>query len=286
MDFAAFASEASAVCIEFPNYFEAEEKYNRQLYLLETAAFSGGDHHQTGGATKSVLVTEIQQARQKITESLKHAGDIPVPMAAGVGSNEVSKLNARVDTLEKQNCKMQGELSDLRKLVDKLHALTLNTGTGSTQGKTAVPATHKPEPEKKAAKDEDEEDEEEEIDLFGSDEEDDEEKEKLKAERLKAYADKKQKKPALIAKSSVIFDVKPWDDETDMGDIQKSVRSIQMDGLVWGAAKLVPLAYGIQKLQIMCVVEDEKVSIDELQEKIQDFEDLVQSVDIAAFNKI
>jgi len=103
---------------------------------------------------------------------------------------------------------------------------------------------------------------------------------------LKAYADKKQKKPALIAKSSVIFDVKPWDDETDMGEVQKSVRTIQMDGLVWGAAKLVPLAYGILKLQIMCVVEDEKVSIDELQEKIQDFEDLVQSVDIAAFNKI
>jgi translation elongation factor EF-1beta len=36
----------------------------------------------------------------------------------------------------------------------------------------------------------------------------------------------------------------------------------------------------------MCVVEDEKVSIDELQEKIQDFEDYVQSCDVAAMNKI
>lgn len=48
----------------------------------------------------------------------------------------------------------------------------------------------------------------------------------------------------------------------------------------------MPVGYGIKKLQIMCVVEDEKVSVDELVEKIQDFEDFVQSVDIAAFNKI
>jgi translation elongation factor EF-1beta len=34
-------------------------------------------------------------------------------------------------------------------------------------------------------------------------------------------------------------------------------------------AKLVPVGYGINKLQVMCVVEDEKVSIDELCEQIQ-----------------
>lgn len=52
------------------------------------------------------------------------------------------------------------------------------------------------------------------------------------------------------------------------------------------AAKLVPVGYGINKLQIMCVIEDEKVSVDLLMEQIQEFEDLVQSVDIASFNKI
>lgn len=51
-------------------------------------------------------------------------------------------------------------------------------------------------------------------------------------------------------------------------------------------AKLVPVGYGINKLQIMCVVEDEKVSVDDLVEEIQNFDDFVQSVDIAAFNKI
>uniref|UniRef100_A0A2L2Y487 Elongation factor 1-beta n=1 Tax=Parasteatoda tepidariorum TaxID=114398 RepID=A0A2L2Y487_PARTP len=129
-------------------------------------------------------------------------------------------------------------------------------------------------------------DDDDDIDLFGSDDEVDAEAEKLKEERLKAYAEKKSKKPGVIAKSNVVLDVKPWDDETDMAAMEKQVRTISCDGLMWGVSKLVPLAYGIKKLQIVCVVEDDKVSIDWLQEEIQNFEDFVQSVDVAAFQKI
>lgn len=71
-----------------------------------------------------------------------------------------------------------------------------------------------------------------------------------------------------------------------MAEVEKHVRSIVADGLLWGTAKLVPLAYGIKKLTISSVVEDEKVSIDWLIEEIEKNEDLVQSVDVAAFNKI
>merc|ERR1712241_57587 len=130
-------------------------------------------------------------------------------------------------------------------------------------------------------------DDDDDVDLFGSDDEEEtEEKKRITEERLKAYAEKKSKKPALIAKTSVLFDVKPRDDETDMDEMLKSCKTIGMDGLLWGANKLVPVGYGINKLQVMCVVEDAKVSIDELQEKISDFEDFVQSVDVAAMNKI
>jgi len=83
-----------------------------------------------------------------------------------------------------------------------------------------------------------------------------------------------------------LLDVKPWDDETDMKAMEAQVRTIEMEGLIWGVSKLIPLAYGINKLQIICVIEDDKVSVDELTEKIEAFEDVVQSVDIAAFNKI
>ncbi|XP_044252930.1 elongation factor 1-beta'-like [Tribolium madens] len=143
--------------------------------------------------------------------------------------------------------------------------------SGACPMKTAAPTTK---------------DDDDDVDLFASDEEEDAEAAKIREERLKAYAEKKSKKPELIAKSSIVLDVKPWDDETDMKEMEKNVRTIEMDGLVWGASKLVPVGYGINKLQIMCVVEDLKVSVDELVEKIEEFEDFVQSVDIAAFNKI
>ncbi|XP_028831416.1 elongation factor 1-beta [Denticeps clupeoides] len=130
-------------------------------------------------------------------------------------------------------------------------------------------------------------DDDDDIDLFGSDEEEEsEEAKKIKEERLAAYNAKKAKKPALIAKSSILLDVKPWDDETDMVKMEESVRSVQLDGLVWGQSKLVPVGYGIKKLQIACVVEDDKVGTDQLEELITAFEDYVQSVDVAAFNKI
>ena len=44
------------------------------------------------------------------------------------------------------------------------------------------------------------------------------------------------------------------------------------------SAKLVPLAYGIMKLSMLCTVEDEKVSIDDLSEKICEIEDYVSIV--------
>ena len=64
------------------------------------------------------------------------------------------------------------------------------------------------------------------------------------------------------------------------------IESIKMDGLQWKTEfKKEPIAFGVFKIVIGAAVEDEKVSVDMLQEKIEDLED-VQSVDILAFNKI
>ena len=68
--------------------------------------------------------------------------------------------------------------------------------------------------------------------------------------------------------------------------MEKAVRAIEKDGLVWGASQLIPVGFGIQKLQINLVVEDEKVSTTELEEEIQELEEWVQSTDIAAMQKL
>ena len=52
----------------------------------------------------------------------------------------------------------------------------------------------------------------------------------------------------------VTLDVKPWDDETDMVKLEESVRSIEQEGLVWGASTLVAIGYGIKKLQVTLVI--------------------------------
>merc|ERR1711915_218249 len=133
--------------------------------------------------------------------------------------------------------------------------------------------------------------EDDDVDLFGSDdEEDDEEAERIKAQRVAEYNARREakevKKGKVIAKSNIILDIKPWDDETDLEAMEKSIRSITMDGLLWGTGKFVPVGYGIKKLQITCVIEDDKVMMDDLEDNVTGFEDFVQSMDIVAFNKI
>ncbi|WVQ62180.1 hypothetical protein V866_006605 [Kwoniella sp. B9012] len=142
----------------------------------------------------------------------------------------------------------------------------------------------------------DAEEDDEDVDLFGSDdEEDDAEAERIKAERVAKYNEAKAAKTAEklaagktleVAKSVVTLQVKPWDDETDMEALEKEVRAIEKDGLVWGASKLVPVGYGIRMLQITLVIEDAKISLDELQEEIAEIEDHVQSSDVAAMQKL
>ncbi|SGZ53281.1 CIC11C00000005762 [Sungouiella intermedia] len=135
-----------------------------------------------------------------------------------------------------------------------------------------------------AAAEEDDDD----VDLFGSDDEEvDAEAEKLKQQRLAEYAAKKAAKgPKPAAKSIVTLDVKPWDDETDLEELLANVKSIEQDGLTWGAHTWIPVGFGIKKLQINLVIEDEKVSLDELQQTIEEDEDHVQSTDVAAMQKL
>ncbi|CAL9230908.1 unnamed protein product [Arabidopsis halleri] len=145
-------------------------------------------------------------------------------------------------------------------------------------GSAAAPPAVEAEAPTAAADDDDD------IDLFG-----DETEEEKKAAEEREAAKKDTKKPKESGKSSVLMDVKPWDDETDMAKLEAAVRAVEMPGLLWGASKLVPVGYGIKKLTIMLTIVDDLVSPDNL---IEDFltsepnNEYIQSCDIVAFNKI
>lgn len=129
-----------------------------------------------------------------------------------------------------------------------------------------------------------EEDDDDDVDLFGEETEEEKKAAEERAAAVKASGKKKES-----GKSSVLLDIKPWDDETDMKKLEEIVRSIQMEGLFWGASKLVPVGYGIKKLQIMMTIVDDLVSVDDLIEEqltVEPANEYIQSCDIVAFNKI
>ncbi|XP_061588510.1 eukaryotic translation elongation factor 1 delta a (guanine nucleotide exchange protein) isoform X3 [Cololabis saira] len=226
-----------------------------------------------GPATQQQQVKTAQHQAKGRQQKRQHRNS----SSHGGGDQE---LVSRMKSLELENHSLHKVVEDMRAVLHKLESRVAVL----EKSPAAVPCA-KAAPVKQVKVENGDDDDDDDIDLFGSDEED-EEAERLKQERLEAYAAKKAKKPAIIAKSSIILDVKPWDDETDMAELEKCVRTVQMDGLLWGASKLVPVGYGIKKLQINCVVEDDKVGTDILEEEITKFEDYIQSVDVAAFNKI
>ncbi|KAJ6875796.1 elongation factor delta [Populus alba x Populus x berolinensis] len=129
-----------------------------------------------------------------------------------------------------------------------------------------------------------EDDDDDDVDLFGEETEEEKKAAEERAATVKAASKKKES-----GKSSVLLDVKPWDDETDMKKLEEAVRSVEMEGLLWGASKLVPVGYGIKKLTIMLTIIDDLVSVDTLIEErltTEPINEYVQSCDIVAFNKI
>eukprot|EP00743_Colponemidia_sp_Colp-15_P000200 GILK01000232.1.p1 GENE.GILK01000232.1~~GILK01000232.1.p1 ORF type:complete len:229 (+),score=67.83 GILK01000232.1:40-726(+) len=145
----------------------------------------------------------------------------------------------------------------------------------------AKPAEKKPAEKAKGGDDDDD------FDLFGETSAEDAAAAKELAEKKKAEAAAK-KKPAVVGKSLVLLDIKPWEAEQDLEALATKVKTIAMEGLDWKQQhKLIPIAFGVKKLQVGCVVVDDLVGVDDLIDRIQnDYADEVQSIDIFSFGKI
>ena len=134
----------------------------------------------------------------------------------------------------------------------------------------SLPSGSAPAAKKPAAKKDDEMD-----DLFGDDDGD------AEAAAAAAKAAKEQaagkKKKEVIAMSLVMLEVKPLDDTINLDDVAKKIfAEIIQDGLFWKTEyKKEPVAFGIFKLIIGFSLEDEKVSVDDVVEKIEAMEEFV-----------
>jgi len=115
-----------------------------------------------------------------------------------------------------------------------------------------------------------------------SDDEESKKIQKIGAEKRKADAAAGKK---VIGRSTLILDVKPESDETELDGLLEAIKQITINGLEWKpAVDRVKMAYGIFKLRVMCQIVDDLVFTDDVIEKIEKIEG-VQSVDVYAFNK-
>ncbi|CAM9251691.1 unnamed protein product [Choristocarpus tenellus] len=150
----------------------------------------------------------------------------------------------------------------------------------------AAAASKKAAPKAKAKCDDDGDDDDD--DLFGDDEEEApaSKPEKSRADIMKeAKAAKDAKKK--IDRSQIVLEVKPWEADTDLNELFKMISKVVIDGLVWGEAyKLVPVAFGVKKLVLSCVVEDSKVGVEDITDAIEAFDEYVQSVDMTTMNRL
>ncbi|CAA7398579.1 unnamed protein product [Spirodela intermedia] len=197
-----------------------------------------------------------------------------------ISGNEISKDDVKVYAAVPK--KPSGGFPNVSRWYDSIASVLAGRFPGEAVGvRIGGPAAAAAAPAASGATPKEEDDDD--LDLFG----DETEEEKKAAEvRETAKASSKKKESG---KSSVLMDVKPWDDETDMKKLEEAVRSIEMPGLFWGASKLVPVGYGIKKLQIMMTIVDDLVSVDDLVEErltVEPCNEYVQSCDIVAFNKI
>ena len=150
-------------------------------------------------------------------------------------------------------------------------------GKGKDQGK-------KGKKEKEGEKKDEGKKEEDDLDLFGEENEDDI---KAKEEMKKKNKDKKKDKKKPVDKSHVILEIKGWEEGQDLEALAKKIIStIKKDGLQWNTGyKLEEVAFGIKKLVIAFLAEDDKCSVQEVQDELESWTDDIQSVDIVSFNK-
>jgi translation elongation factor EF-1beta len=110
---------------------------------------------------------------------------------------------------------------------------------------------------------------------------------KLKEEKDAKAGKVKKNKEKAVEKSLVVLEVKPWEADCDLHMVFNEITKFELEGLVWGQAhELVPVAYGIKKLVMQCVIVDELVLMDDVTDNIEAMEEWVQSVQVTAMTKV
>lgn len=88
-----------------------------------------------------------------------------------------------------------------------------------------------------------------------------------------------------VPRSSVLLEINAWED-ADLHAFAGKLKAMTHDGIAWGEHKLVREEPDEPpKLLLTLVIEDEKISGEEIEQVIMGFDDEVQSMKIVSWNK-
>ncbi len=97
----------------------------------------------------------------------------------------------------------------------------------------------------------------------------------------------KKEKLNQAKKNLVCIEVKPLDENIDLEELWNLIIQIKKEGLEWkNTFKLEPVCGTNYKLIVTCVIDDDLVSCDDIKNKIKEFENCVQSVDILSIDNV
>ena len=150
----------------------------------------------------------------------------------------------------------------------------------------AAEAPKKEEPVAAPKEEKKEEEEDDDEDLFGDDDDEDDEAAAEMEAKIRAEAEKKKAANKKVEKSLMVIHVKPMDDSTDLQALFKKIQATPVKGCKWSeTCNIEPLAFGISYIQLSCVIEDDVCCEDDVIEAIEQFDEEVQSTEVASFNK-
>jgi len=84
-------------------------------------------------------------------------------------------------------------------------------------------------------------------------------------------------------KSTITLDLVPQSDEINLDYLDKCVRGIHIEGLLWTSSTQIKYIYTLKALRISAIIEDDLVNFETLETAIlEQFEDNISSVKLSS----
>lgn len=88
--------------------------------------------------------------------------------------------------------------------------------------------------------------------------------------------------------SIITFDLRPMDDAVDVNAIKNQILNWKKEGMEWQSGTLIPVAFGIHKIRVSVQIDDDTVSIADIEEMLgtAEMSEAIATYDIVAFTRV